>query len=220
MEYFQICPLTKGKAAAPVTVNIISNDYLAYARYHLLNAKTYYRTEGYNLEGLPERLCGKIYRNMQPLDFMAADPSFMGQVAVVSRKVLDIIEEIVDASEYTVRPIVLEGVSEDFYLVFTDVLPMSEVIISESSFSVYDYDTRKHRVAKYESFLDLRIDDSLHPLDIIVKDLVLPDKYAGRDIIRTQFHPYISISERFHCALMDAGISGMDTVKDFAIDFK
>lgn len=177
-------PKIVGRNGFPIIVDVTTDGYEEYVR-SFRSPLVYFPKMNEMLEGLPEKVTGKIEGRRKALDYMAVVPECPGDIAVVSGKVKSVLEKLgVSKEEYRLREIMIDGKGKPFYILFSPIIPPSDFIMDKCLFRDYtdlDYNVRKFRDA----------DELLHGRNYYnVMNLVLPESFSKRDII----YPYSSIA--------------------------
>lgn len=159
--------------------------------------RLYQENQDWIFNNIPDNIEGQLDYNDDSWDFIQAYYIRSGLVAAVSGRIKTILEESsVSKDEYVLIPIRIKETEEPYYLLFIHSIGHSEI-----DFTASLYDT--HR--KFSSVSEFREDPDSHSIAYPV----IPQKYAGRDLIYIENGKETYMSARLIKAFREANIKGI-----------
>ena|SRR3712207_48776 len=211
MEYYQVYFAMdkegRGNYEMPHTVEITSSDFNEYIYTKNRNIIMYFENLSTLYKKMPDTLTGKILDRKDFVDFMDCSPACPSLVAVVSRKVKNILEYMnVHKSEYILKEIIIDKVESDFFLLFVPLIRDTEFIYPMCRFvNLFD----KSDIKLFEK----REDYYKAPEEYVVKKITLSNKYENFDLLYPQGICGVFFSERIINAFVEEKISGYDIIR-------
>ena len=199
------------RRSTPQSVTITTPDL--FTKYYPLPINMdwdkYYSDRDAFYNRIPSPLSGKLLYRIPPYDYMGRSFFRPGMIACINEKVLDIFRRLkVNREEYCVKPIVIDGVTESYYILFFPFISHlcdSGILWSDSIFrdrytkECFVFNNREEyclRKASDKSFESVKI--------------VLPGHYKKRDILSFAFSSVQDlVSDRLVDAFGQEGIVGV-----------
>lgn len=147
---------------------------------------------------------GKMdYKEAQ--DYMDVWPKFRGCFGVINEKIKTIFEDLnISKGEYILHPIDIEGVEDNYYLMFIFQVPISNIILSSSVYCCKPQPEIEYILKTHDQFYD-------GGLECICPKLIALDKdYSNFDILRIESCWYTYFSERLVNKLKQNKIVGLE----------
>lgn len=141
-------------------------------------------------------LKGKLRKNAKLTDVMEHDVMLWGSKFVVSEKFKNLlVDEKICEQEYKLFPVEIEGLSEDYYLLYIPMISLVNVVFRESS--IYLTKHISPMKSNYElPILDVKTYEDYKVIEGLNKfrRICLPKEYGDKDILSVQgaVLPYFS----------------------------
>ncbi|MCJ8155260.1 hypothetical protein MKJ01_15960 [Chryseobacterium sp. SSA4.19] len=134
-----------GRSELSLTVEVNDKRFLAFRSEKLVDINKYFEMENI-YKNFPKDIKGKMYQKKKtPIDIMQVMPSCLTLKYVVSEKVQEILQTIVnDESQYHFEEITIDGSSQKFFFLFIPFLKSSEYI--DYSKTVFYNSSNKEKV--------------------------------------------------------------------------
>ena len=193
----------------PQWVHILNKEYCKYmierdANFLIEYAKSLSSIQKQLFSHFDYDFKGKMdYKGAQ--DYMDVWPKFKGCFGVINEKIKHIFEELnISKEEYILHPISIEGVEDNYYLMFIFQIPISNIILSSSVYCNGRHPEVVYDLKTPDQFYDGDF-DGIKPLHI-----VLDKRFSNVDILRIESCQHTFFSERLVDNLTQNNIIGLD----------